>query len=483
MPKLFPILQEVITFVKDWLRSRDRESMMQGLPAALSVGVLVTVLALTFTRSSSALAEKYLRAGQQAWAAGQLDAADLYYRKSLSAQPDAKATLIEAVRLANERGNTKQRDAFLGRLKREYAYPEAFLMSAVFLLQSKMPLEASKMDEAEAMLEQALALDEALKAQPSVSQVRRQLSAASRSVGNLAKARVHLENLMAPSSIDRLEMASIAKQAEDKGQAAKLANEVLAELETSSSHTFRSLIDRAQAHAILDRASAASPFLNRARQVATTAEEVNAWATATLWCFEELWRGDLAHPPFILLEQVLAEAPLHGSLAALLVRLSGWGAEEVRLPLTTLENAFATGEALVTAHLLLGLHALRTEDEPSASGKSALHFGIAGTLSAPSSLALSRCSLVVAQQDPAFMPKALSLSQVALDLAKQHPYALEIRSHLLGANGLWQDVVDLLTPVAKSEQPALLNLLATAHEKLGDKKLEESYRPHIKKSS
>ena len=474
--------QHARSFVTDWLRSRERETFFLGLPAAILVGALSTVFALSFTKSPVVMSAKYLSAGQQALAARELDTADLYYRKSLILQPNAKQTLIDSVRLADERGDATRRGALLARLMEEFAWPEAFLMRAQGLLRSPS-LEESRLNEVNALLVEFSSLRQESGAELAMV-VQRDLAAAYRKIGNLEKARTCLEDIGQPTPGDQLELASLAKQLGNTDGARKGAEAVLAEQGVGPGQAFRSLVSSAKAHAVLDDGRAAYEYFERASGLVKEADQRRLRAQAMLWCFEELYRGNPERPPLVFLERLLTEEPLYGGLAALIVRLAVPGiATEGSLSQGALEGALATGETLVTAHLLLGLRALGIVDGGSDSEGEALHFEMAQRLNPRSALTLCRCSLILAESDPARLPAAVSISRMGIAITGKHPYALEVHSLLLGAEGRWQEVVDLLTPVATNEHRSLLGLLAKGHSELGDDEMAESYQTRASASS
>ncbi len=452
----FSARQRVVQFVADWWRSRDPQLFYRGVPALLLGVLLGGCIAFSQTLSPSELAARYRLQAKRAWALGNLNAADLYYRKALTERTDDLDTLMESALLTHRLGQQSRSAALVSRMMDDFQHPPAFLIRAEGLLQD---ITTDSVSEAASLIEQAAALDQESTYTLELDGMLRKLAGGYEMLGDRSKALTHLNAIASKTSQDRLSLGHVLR-ALGKQDEAKAEVERLLASDEGLSH-----VDKARAYAVLGKRQEARDQLGSARASARLyPEELRKALVASVVCFQTLVVAEATgnELPLVFLEDIAAERAIAAELAQTVFTLAG------RLPsavlsevnVEALDSALASSQAPMMAHLLKGL--LTFEDHFK---ESAFHLRFAHQVNPASSFLLSQGCLLLAKTD---LPVATQLHVLAMDLTENHWFTIQVHGELLLAAEAWQATVDLLTEHASEEHPVFYRQLAQAYEQLGD---------------
>ncbi len=146
-----------LKFAIDWWCTRDWSSLSGGLPAVLA-GLAVVGVGLKFSRRSpDEWARKYEAAGSSALGKGDLEAADVYFRRMTFLDESSPAAFYGMGVTAERQGDLKRARELMHRIapESEAGYPPAHFWLAQDALRRKIPATRSTLEVLEHHLQQA----------------------------------------------------------------------------------------------------------------------------------------------------------------------------------------------------------------------------------------------------------------------------------------------------------------------------------------
>jgi tetratricopeptide (TPR) repeat protein len=175
-----------------------------------------------------------------------------------------------------------------------------------------------------------------------------------------------------------------------------------------------------------------------------------------------------------LVERGLRADPSSDRLLELLARFVGEGAPDAEKACQVLRDLLAQGKATSIAHFTLGVNAWMR----GALDEARLHLEEADRLAPGSPVVVNNLAWVLAHSEPPDLPRALKLSELAVERQPEMPTFWGTRGVILARLGRWRDALpDLEAALADSpDNVELHQSLASAYESLGDLDMAARHR-------
>jgi tetratricopeptide (TPR) repeat protein len=464
---------------RDWWRGRNWRLLLGGLPALLLGGGALVLAALASLSSREELTARYLDRAQSAFKARDYAAALTCYERLAPLGKERPEILFGLARASLAQGQFGRADVILQSLAppKRTGYPPAHLWLARRLLQSA-PADKGVRQAAKEHLRSALDgdLDERDAAYGLLGQLYLEEK-------DYVQAEAYLAKAVKTHPQLRLKRA---RMHQEQGNLHEARNEALSAVEYFQA---RAQADRTDHQARLTWADGltflgqfedATAVLKEGLVSTTEAAPRNAYRGALGRVFaawlDSLDRGGRASAgeKLKLLDQGLGYDPSNAALLSRLVEaasLQGPGADEAR---DALRGLLVQGQGSATIHFALGVDAWRHGDRKGAT----LHLDEAYRLAPQTPLIANNLAWVLSQGPKPDLPRALELSDLALQRSPREPAFHDTHGEILVRLGKWKEALpDLEAALAASPKDHRLHSrLAEVYAQLGDDALAAEHR-------
>jgi tetratricopeptide (TPR) repeat protein len=451
-----------------WLRGRDWRLLLGGAPALLVGGAFVALAALASLTSHEDLEARYLDRAQSAFKARDYASALTCYDRLAHLGMDRPEILFGLAQAALAQGQPGRAAVILNALAppRRQGYPPAHLWTARRLLLA--PTEESR-QLAKDHLQHALNgdLDERDAAYGLLGQIYLMDKDYVQAEAYLARAVKAYPELR----LKRAEMhARLGNEREARSEA-QLAIDYFQARAKADLADHQARLTWADGVTFLEQFPEAAAILEDGLKSASEPAPRNAYRGA-LGRLYAAWLGALdrggkgpSAEKFRLLEQGLRYDPSNVALLERLAAASRIEGPEAQQARAALQGLLARGEGSAMAHFALGVDAWRRGDEAAA----AVHLEEAQRLAPQLPVIANNLAFVLAQGPAENLPRALELSNLALQRAPAEPSFRGTRGEILVRMKKWKEALpDLEAALPASPTSARLHqALAEVYAQLG----------------
>ncbi len=459
-------------FSRSWFFTRNYHQLLGGIPAIMLFLPLAFCLIRIPFHSATAKARHYRLAAQDAWEAGDFDAARLYYRKIQQIGVSVEAALFQTAIAADEEGDVEAAYQQMKDVVDQYDFAPAKLWIVQTLLNDRLknpPENAAEIcDE---YLSGILLLD------PKNASARMLLASRYRQQGKITEALAELNAISREYPPAHLTISQIQQQQQNYAQAHHSLTNVLGyyqdryeggtSLDVSEFQAWIRALSMAGEYTRMDEVAADALLVHSdSRGLKRFIVDFYGWVTDRL-----IGDEDQVELRARLLERALDIDPKDDATMERMALL----VNDERVGVRAKDFLSRGGDQLpANVHGALAVAACVRGDLDEAR----IHFGAVVAAHPESAEAANNLAWILINTEPTDLETALVLSTRAVELDPSSPAFRETRGQVLTKLGRWIEAVEELERALNGmpDELGIHQSLATAYEQLGQVALAEAHR-------